>query len=236
MLTAPFGIVPPRESTSKSTATLYSLVMSITGSRTLTSKLRPDLAILGIPNETIGEFWRWAYSDVLVNTIRAAFGEFLVASALGLTAQPRIDWDSVDLRYRSAAIEVKTTSEIQAWPQPPGVKPSPPRFDIARHERWDAETGGYSTERGRWADCYVFCAFVGPSAEPTSEEERRIAVLDVGNWTFNVAPTSEIELLGDQKSIGLKSIASRWQSVRYQDLQRSVDLAIEGNRSGRLKA
>ena len=192
----------------------------------LGSPLDGKAVLAGLGGATLQDFWRWAYSDVLVNTIRAVFGEFLVASALGVQSKPRVDWDSVDLRLESATIEVKTTSEIQAWPHPEGVTPSPPRFDIARHEKWDAETGEYSTERGRWSDCYVFCLYKGPDHEPSTNLERRMAVLDVSNWRFHVAPTSELNHLGDQKTIGLKAIAARWPEWHFGDLRHQVFSAL----------
>jgi len=140
-----------------------------------------------------------------------------------------VDWDSVDLRYRSAGIEVKTTSAIQAWPHPANVKPSPPRFDIARHEKWDPRTGSYPSVQGRWADCYVFCVFVGPTCRPISPEELRIAVLNTNYWLFHVAPTSEIDELGDQKSIGLSSLAKLWPSMGYEDLRTAIEAALKAN-------
>ena len=197
---------------------------NVTGS--LLEPLGGETPITGLPGVTLQEFWRWAYSDVLVNTIRAVFGEFLVASAVGAENKPRVDWDSVDLRLGAATIEVKTASEIQAWPHPEGVKPSPPRFDIGRHEKWDAETGEYSTARGRWSDCYVFCVYQGPDYEPSSNLERRLAVLDTSNWRFYVVPTSEVDQLGDQKSIGLKGVAERWPELRFEELRREIRAAI----------
>ena len=193
----------------------------------LGSALDPSLLIQGLAEITLSDFWKWAYSDVLVNTIRAVFGEFLVASALGVEGKPRVDWDSVDLRVGSSTIEVKTASEFQAWPHPEGVKPSPPRFDIGRHEKWDGETGEYSTERARWSDCYVFCLYGGPERQASTNLERRLAVLDSANWQFHVASTREVEQLGDQKSIGLKGIAARWPGVAFHELREAVHAALK---------
>jgi hypothetical protein len=38
---------------------------------------------------------------ILSNKNRAVFAEFLVASALGATQKPRIEWDAVDLRFEN---------------------------------------------------------------------------------------------------------------------------------------
>ena len=84
---------------------------------------------------TLGDFWSWAYSDVLSNGNRAAFAEFLVASALGVTTQPRREWDMVDLRYKGKLVEVKASAYLQAWAQPNG--PSKIIFDVAKKLPWD---------------------------------------------------------------------------------------------------
>jgi hypothetical protein len=46
---------------------------------------------------TVGDFWRWAYSDILSNRNRSIFAEFIVGNALGVVDKPRVEWDSVDL-------------------------------------------------------------------------------------------------------------------------------------------
>ena len=52
---------------------------------------------------TVGDFWSWAYSDVLAKTIRPLLAEFLVAAALDQLHELRVEWDAVDLHYRDAA-------------------------------------------------------------------------------------------------------------------------------------
>jgi hypothetical protein len=59
--------------------------------------LDPGVEIRGCGGAFLGGFWQCAYSDVLVNTIRAVSGEYLVALALDVAQSPRIDWDAVDL-------------------------------------------------------------------------------------------------------------------------------------------
>ena len=88
-----------------------------------------DDPIRGADGLTVGGFWRWAYSDVLTNTTRGVFAEFLVASALGVTDEPRVEWDAVDLRYRGKTIEVKSAAYCQSWKQP---RPSAVRFGVAK--------------------------------------------------------------------------------------------------------
>jgi hypothetical protein len=63
----------------------------------------------------VGDFWSWAYSDILSNTDRAVFAEFVVGTALGVTDVPSVGWDAVDLRYVDKTIEVKISAYIQSW-------------------------------------------------------------------------------------------------------------------------
>lgn len=69
-----------------------------------------EILVLGA---TVGDFWSWAYSDILNNANRAVFAEFVVGTALGVTASPRVQWDAVDLRYDGKKIEVKSAAYIQ---------------------------------------------------------------------------------------------------------------------------
>jgi hypothetical protein len=53
-------------------------------------KLRASQTIPGI-ELTVGDFWAWAYSDLMVNTVRSIFAEFIVGTALGVIDQPRLE-------------------------------------------------------------------------------------------------------------------------------------------------
>jgi len=61
---------------------------------------------------TIGDFWAWAYSDVVSNANRSVFAEFMVGAALGLAGKPRVEWDCVDFRYQGRSIEVKSSPAV----------------------------------------------------------------------------------------------------------------------------
>ncbi len=74
------------------------------------------------------DYWRWSGPDLMNNRERSILGEFLVAMALGLEKEPRLEWNGYDLKMDGLKIEIKTSSAKQSWPQ---SKPSPIRFDIA---------------------------------------------------------------------------------------------------------
>ncbi|MHC4616924.1 MAG: hypothetical protein ACYTEQ_04130 [Planctomycetota bacterium] len=55
-----------------------------------TKRLEVSQTIGGLSGLTLGDFWSWAYSDVLNNRNRSILAEFLVASALGLIDETRV--------------------------------------------------------------------------------------------------------------------------------------------------
>jgi hypothetical protein len=77
-------------------------------------KLSINTPIIGLDNTTLGDFWTWAYSDVIGNRNRSIFAEFLVGTALGVVDKPRVEWDAVDLRYSDSKIEVKAAGYVQS--------------------------------------------------------------------------------------------------------------------------
>jgi hypothetical protein len=59
-----------------------------------------------------------AYSDILTNTSRGIFAEFLVAKALGVVEGVRpTGWNDFDLSYDGWKIEVKASAYVQSWHQ-----------------------------------------------------------------------------------------------------------------------
>jgi hypothetical protein len=165
----------------------------------------------------VGDFWSWAYSDVLVNTIRPLLAEFLVAAALDQLHELRLEWDAVDVRYRGAGVEVKSAAYLQSWAQ---EKLSTIRFDIAKKRAWDAKTDVYSPEPIRSADCYVFCLY-------QEKDPAKVDVLDATAWQFYVLSTAQIEReLGDQKTLGLRRLGEMCAPVHYDELRARVDAVL----------
>ena len=81
-------------------------------------RLDPDTPIPGtVGEQTVGDFWAWAYSSILTNITRGLFAEFLVGTALGAVEGTRTEWDSFDLLCGDAKIEVKSSAYLQSWPQ-----------------------------------------------------------------------------------------------------------------------
>jgi hypothetical protein len=104
--------------------------------------------------QSLIDFWSWAFSDLVGNTVRGALGEFLVAAAIGKTESPRIGWDAFDLQTTEGIrIEVKSTAYVQSWKQKALSKPI---FSIRETHAWSKDTNEYKPTKRRQADIYVF--------------------------------------------------------------------------------
>ena len=184
----------------------------------MNNRLNPAHPISGLENHTVSDYWSWAYSDILTNTNRSVFAEYLVGAALGVLDTPRIEWDRYDLFYREVGIEVKSSAYVQSWYQ---ECPSKIQFDIAKKLRWDYTTNSYEPDYPcRCADCYVFCLFTG-------EETRHEDVLDTSLWRFYVLPTTRINgTFGEQKSVAFSRIEEVCEPVLFRELKRRVDSVI----------
>ena len=166
---------------------------------------------------TVQHFWAWAYSDILSNRNRSVFAEFLVAVALDLIRQPRVEWDAVDLRYNNKKIEIKSSAYLQSWQQ---RKPSLIKFDISKKRGWDSQENLTAEEEIRSADCYVFCVYEEQDVQDAN-------VLNLDKWSFVVVATEKLnEVFGNQKSVSLSRLQQFGQSVRYDRLKCEIDLVL----------
>ena len=144
------------------------------------------------------DFWRWMGSDLNDNLMRAALGEFIVATALGdsVVDEHRSGWRVFDiLTQYGCKIEVKTSAYRQTWQQ---RKPSSLVFDVAQKINWEND----SSAPKRHADVYVFCVFNNGQDEASP--------LDLDTWDFYVASTADMDvILGEQKTATLTALKKR---------------------------
>jgi len=179
-----------------------------------------ETPVVGAAGATVGDFWAWAYSDILANTTRGVFAEYLVAVALGDVGRCRLEWDAADVRYRGLNIEVKSAAYAQTWTQ---NQPSAIRFGIAKTRSWHAESNIYDADLKRSADCYVFALF-------SDLDNPRRHVADVSFWRFFVFRTACIdEKFGDQKTVALSRIEAMGTSVEWSELRRAIDECVMGD-------
>jgi hypothetical protein len=179
--------------------------------------LDADAPLPGLDGRTVGDFWRWAYSDVMSNRNRSIFAEFIVGVALGVVERPRVEWDAVDLQYGGFKIEVKSSAYCQSWFQ---SKPSTIQFGIRKAIFWNLETGRYEGEAVRSADVYVFCLH-------GEKDKSKANVLDVTSWDFYVVLTEVLNRnLLVAKSISLAALKRLAAPCTFVGLKAAVDQAL----------
>ena len=157
---------------------------------------------------SLSDFWRWNSSDLLSNTLRGAYAEFVVSSALDVDLTgTNADWGAYDItfpfrwfdgeRWRNEIrIEVKCSAYLQSWNE---NKLSNIIFSIRPTRAWNP-TDGYGDEVRRQSDVYVFCVYT-----ETNRAEANPIVLD--GWDFYIVPTRKLnDICGAQKSISLPSL------------------------------
>jgi hypothetical protein len=183
--------------------------------------LDPGTPLLALDGRTVGDFWRWAYSDVISNGNRSVFAEFMVGTALGCLHSPRVEWDAVDLRYGKHRIEVKASAFCQSWHQ---ERLSTIKFSISKARAWDPRTGEYSGVPTRFADAYVFCLHT-----EKDKEKAKCNVLDASTWEFYVSPTQRLnQEFGEGNTISLSSVQRVGARCGFAELKASVDAVLEG--------
>lgn len=183
-------------------------------------RLSPETLIPGAPGSaTVGDFWTWAYSDVLSNRNRSIYAEFLVGSALGVTSVGvRTEWNGYDLDYEGKRIEVKSAAFAQSWKQ---HSPSTISFDVAPKRPWNSATNEYGSSPCRYADIYVFCLM-------TATDDAYRKVLNAASWEFYIVPTAVIEeRFSILKRLSLSKIRSLQSGVSIEFLRVGIDRLCE---------
>lgn len=172
---------------------------------------------------TLGEFWRWAMSDVLNNRNRGILAEFIVGKLLEADMScPRVEWDCYDLIYRSRTVEVKSSAFVQSWHR--SGERSKIKFSIGPRLCWDSKTNTYSSEKKRWAEIYIFCLF------PANKDDSTRDVLDLAKWAFYVTLTPSLDLhFGlDRQNIGLAAVQTICgDAISHLQLKTCVDFLLD---------
>src|SRR5215510_14221344 len=65
------------------------------------------------------DYWKWCVSDLISNTTRGTFAEFIVSMALEIDLTGvREEWDAYDIETKNGIkIEIKTSAYLQTWLQ-----------------------------------------------------------------------------------------------------------------------
>lgn len=169
---------------------------------------------------TLLDFWQWSSSDLLSNTLRGRLAEFLVASALGVAAGVRIEWDAIDVTSSSGIkVEVKSSAYLQSWQG----NPSRITFGIQPKRAWDWLANRFAANPSRTAEVYVFCLL-------DHQDPESVDVMNLSQWRFFVLTTKELDAsLGQQKTLSLSTLLSlNVREVKYSDLAEAVEFAARG--------
>jgi hypothetical protein len=163
----------------------------------------------GKPIAKLIDFWKWYASDIVSNTMRGYFAEFIISTVLNvdLSNNVRHEWGAFDIiSPEGIQVEVKSASYIQSWNQKDF---SPIKFSIKQARAWDSTANYESRENvpSRHADVYVFCLL-------HHKDQATLNPLDLDQWTFFVLSTSEINQFHGQKSISLNPLKKLWKEYR----------------------
>jgi len=162
----------------------------------------------------LNEFWSWSSSDILNNSLRGIFAEFIVASDLKITKANRVEWDAYDLLLDDKIkIEVKS-SYIQSWKQ---AKISNISFGIRSTIPDNTVSKVSSRERKRQSDVYVFCLLA-------HKDQNTVNPLNMEQWEFYVLNTEVLnERLPKQKTIVLNSLLKlNPTKCKYGDIRKTI--------------
>jgi len=169
---------------------------------------------------SLKDFWQWAYSDIIGNTVRGVLAEYIVAKALGLTEKVRIEWDAFDLLTKTGLkIEVKSASYIQSWYQ---KNYSEIRFSIRKTKYWNEHTNIQAQKSKRQSDIYIFCLL-------KHKVQETLNPLDLNQWDFYIMSTSVIDKeIGDSKQITLRKLISLNPiKSNFGNLKKNIELLEE---------
>ena len=198
--------------------------------------MAPNVAAMGKASIDINGFQKWATGNLVDNRNRGIFAEWMVGEALGCIKPKafRVEWDSFDLLYGDLKVEVKASGYSQTWnPHEATV----PKFTISggkwtwltKLEAKNLDLRGVEHEKRRsgiWiknnppkrpADVYVFCLH-----KPLPATIANVA--NPSKWTFWVVATRTLdEVLGDQKTLGLKKLDSLAPRIPWNEIRAAVD-------------
>lgn len=169
----------------------------------------------------IRRFQNWALGNLVWNTNRGIFAEWLVGQALEVIGEDdaRDEWVESDFSYRGIKIEVKASGRGQAWHQD---RPSTPEFSVRPlKQTWDQQTNKSRdlNPPARVADIYVFCLHWPFPATPDD-------VRDPAFWKFWIVSKQTLDdQLGTQERVRLSRLEELVPSgpVRWSEIKAEVD-------------
>ena len=173
---------------------------------------------LDLQNATIFDFWQWSSSDLMSNSLRGIFAEWLIAKIIGidLAGKKRDSWGGWDLETpEGVKIEVKTSAYIQAWDQ---AALSKIVFSGLRAQTWAPATG-YSGTASYNADLYIFCLHTGTDRSTWN-------ALDLDKWRFYLLRKEALVQRGT-RALALGTLRTLANELTAPELHKSALTTIE---------
>ena len=164
---------------------------------------------------SLHDFWSWKMSDILSNTTRGIFAEFIVGTAINLDKSAvRDEWGAYDLETpEGIKLEIKSSAYLQSWHQ---RKLSKISFSTKAASFWDAFAEEQITEKTRHADVYVFCLL-------HHEDKDTVDPLNLDQWEFYILSTNELNgYKRSQYSITLNSLKNLTDAVPYNKIYETI--------------
>jgi hypothetical protein len=165
------------------------------------------------------DFWSWKFSDIISNTARGHFAEFIVATALKIDLSIiSDDWSAFDLTSpEGIKVEVKSSAYLQTWMQKNFSKIS---FSIRAARSWNSITNEMAKTPSRASDVYVFCLL-------KHKDQATLNPMNLEQWEFYVLSTVEVNNYErSDSSITLKSLQKLTKSISYNNLRETVIRAM----------
>jgi len=183
----------------------------------LTGKERIKGFDFGSNDDTVLNFWQWAFSDLQANNVRGIFAEWIVAKLLNIPLTVRDSWIECDLvTPEGVKIEVKTSAYLQTWTQ---KRPSKIVFTGLKGRKLDIATNQYAPKSTYNADIYVFCVHIEQNPEEWD-------ALNINQWSFYLLPKEKLESLG-QSSLSLNPLKKMSRELRANEFCEDAKRLIE---------
>jgi hypothetical protein len=174
----------------------------------------------------IMDFWRWAFSDLLEDTLKGHYAEWLVSQLLGLPTPHggRPGYGNSDLRSATGLrIEVKSSAYWQSWKlrnedgTPKSAteierwRPTPDRPITFSRLRARDTVDRTDTRVGCKSDLYAFCF-------QSETDPARWDALDLRQWEFYLLTRAQVESL-NVSSLSLKRLRSLCPPLTAREFQ-----------------
>ena len=166
------------------------------------------------------DFWKYGFSDTMSNVNRGPFGEWLVASLLGVPVMPRDIFREYDFEFKSkfgkVKIDVKSGACLQIWGPTKRID-----FEGIKPAKLAATENKYLEKRAFWADLYIFAVHVHGT-------DKKWDAFNLDQWRFWILRKKDLAAL--EKAAGadhMLSISHSKVKITFAELETKFD-AKEG--------